>query len=280
LSCGRLHLLERSINAVVTHMETSEPDLPYEIVWVDNGSPPHELAAARRRLPPIEKLAALGANNGIAFGLNTAFFRLCSAPYIVSLEEDWAFAALAPPLATPARERILEHSIAIIDGDSGIAGVILRNETYDQFTAPRGWLRAAAADGVEVEYRHYCAPIAGGVVYGAYTNGASIYARERLMSIGSGIYGEPENAVGFPPSYSEANYATRVALKYPCSAMIRTRTDCEVISCMGVFEHIGEGQSIMSAQTNADLARGQNISWVLYDTPLFGRLHEIQLKRA
>lgn len=262
------------MNALVSHMESSEPDIPYEIVWVDNGSPPDALAAARRRLPPVEKLAALGANNGIAFGLNTAFFRLCSASYIVSLEEDWLFAPPLPaPLATPARQRIIEHSIAVIDADSGIAGVILRNETYDQFTSPLAWTRLG-----DVEYRKYCAAIASGVVYGAYTNGASIYSRERLMSLGNGIYGEPGNAVNFPPTYSEANYATRVALKYPCSAMIRTRTDCELISCMGVFEHIGDGQSIMSAQTKNDLQRGgHNYSWVLYDTPLFARYQELLL---
>jgi hypothetical protein len=94
-------------------------------------------------------------------------------------------------------------------------------------------------------------------VYGAYTNGASIYSRERLMSLGNGhLRRARAMRSASRRRYSEANYATRVALKYPCSAMIRTRTDCELISCMGVFEHIGDGQSIMSAQTKNDLQRG------------------------
>jgi GT2 family glycosyltransferase len=130
--------------------------LPYEIVWVDNGSPPHALAAARRRLPPVEKLAALGANNGIAFGLNTAFFRLCSASYIVSLEEDWALCSAVARAArhAGATSAFIEHSIAVIDADSGIAGVILRNETYDQFRAARcAWTRLASTSSTATTAR-------------------------------------------------------------------------------------------------------------------------------
>lgn len=276
LSCRRLALLERTVNAVVAHLESSEPDLAYEIVWVDNGSPPDELAAARRRMPRIEKLAALGDNYNIAYGLNTAFFRLCAAPYIVTLEEDWQFVPLAPPLATAARRQIFRNSIAVIEAESDIAGVILRNETFDQFAEPGVWQTLRGSD---VSFRKYCAPVERGIVYGAYTNGASIYSRQRLMASGNAMFGEPNNAVGFPPSYSEANFALRIALQFPCSAMIRTRSDCERIVCNGVFEHIGEHQSIMNAQVNADLTRGKNISWIFYDTPLLGYLRSLETKQ-
>jgi hypothetical protein len=226
----------------------------------------------RARLPPIEKLAALGANYNIAYGLNTAFFRLCSAPYVLTLEEDWQFRALSPPLATPARRAILRHAIQIIDAEPDIAGVILRNETFDQFATPSAWMSRGG-----VEFRKYCAPIQSGIVYGAYTNGASIYSRKRLMASGRAMFGEPENAVGFPAAYAEANFALRVALKYPCSAMVRTRTDCDIAACSGVFEHIGEHESVMNPQVQRAMERGKNISWIFYDSPLFGRLRENEL---
>ena len=34
LSCGRLHLLERTLAGVIEHLEQDEPQLSYEIVWV------------------------------------------------------------------------------------------------------------------------------------------------------------------------------------------------------------------------------------------------------
>jgi hypothetical protein len=40
LSFRRLHLLERTIIAVVQHLEADEPDLAYEIVWVRESARP------------------------------------------------------------------------------------------------------------------------------------------------------------------------------------------------------------------------------------------------
>lgn len=38
LSCNRLGLLRRSMRALIWHMEEHEPNIPYEIAWVDNDS--------------------------------------------------------------------------------------------------------------------------------------------------------------------------------------------------------------------------------------------------
>jgi hypothetical protein len=38
LSCNRLNLLEQTLASIINHMENDEPNVKYEIVWVDNGS--------------------------------------------------------------------------------------------------------------------------------------------------------------------------------------------------------------------------------------------------
>ena len=65
-----------------------ERALPYELVWVDNGSNQDERHALHNEFT-FEKTLFLGTNYGMAYGFNTLFFRLCSAPYFLTLEEDW-----------------------------------------------------------------------------------------------------------------------------------------------------------------------------------------------
>lgn len=158
--------------------------------------------------------------------------------------------------------------MAVLRAEERIAGVILRNETYDQWLEPGAWRQASESSVGSFDYRLYCAVPENGNVFGAYTNGASIYDRSRLLALGYGIHGEPGNAVGFPAVYSEANYALRVALRYPCSAVLRTRNDCELVACSGVFSHTGSGQSIMGGVSQRELRRGRRVDWLVYDTPL------------
>lgn len=85
--CGRTDLLEKTLLAAVEHMERDEPDVPYEIAWVDNGSG-QELTAnifgdsARK----IEHVHLNEENRGLASGLNKLLFDLCTAPYVLILE--------------------------------------------------------------------------------------------------------------------------------------------------------------------------------------------------
>ena len=88
LSHQRLDLLRTTLRSIVHHMEQVERGLAYEIVWVDNGSNETERHALHREFA-IEKALFLGTNYGMAYGFNSLFFRLCSAPYFLTLEEDW-----------------------------------------------------------------------------------------------------------------------------------------------------------------------------------------------
>ena len=82
LSHKRLDLLRTTLRAIVRHMETVETGLPYELVWVDNGSDEAERQALHRELR-IEKALLLGTNYGMAYGFNSLFFRLCAAPFLL-----------------------------------------------------------------------------------------------------------------------------------------------------------------------------------------------------
>ena len=89
LSYKRLDLLRKTLSAIVDHLENVERGLAYEIVWVDNGSNETERQSLHRELA-IKKTLFLGTNYGMAYGFNSLlFFRLCSAPYFLTLEEDW-----------------------------------------------------------------------------------------------------------------------------------------------------------------------------------------------
>ena len=88
LSHKRLDLLRTTLRSVVNHLEEHEPGLAYELVWVDNGSEQAEAHAMRAEFT-FEKALLLGTNYGMAYGFNSLFFRLCSAPYFLTLEEDW-----------------------------------------------------------------------------------------------------------------------------------------------------------------------------------------------
>ena len=88
LSYKRLDLLNTTLRSIVAHLEEVETDVSYELVWVDNGSDQAQRQALQRELR-IEKALLLGTNYGMAYGFNTLFFRLCSAPFILTLEEDW-----------------------------------------------------------------------------------------------------------------------------------------------------------------------------------------------
>ena len=92
LSHKRLDLLRTTLASIVTHLETTETAVAYELVWVDNGSDEAERQALAREFR-FEKALMLGTNYGMAFGFNSLFFRLCTAPYFLSLEEDWEFTA-------------------------------------------------------------------------------------------------------------------------------------------------------------------------------------------
>ena len=172
LSCNRLDLLRTTLHAIVRHLEEDEPALSYEIVWVDNGSDDAERHALHREFK-IEKALLLGANYGMAYGFNSLFFRLCAAPYLVTLEEDWEWVARRGGHGRTA----LQDAIAVLRHDPSVSGVFLRPDTFDQFLARSEWKRTGAQ---AVEYATYCMDTSADYLWGPYSNGPSVYDRARL----------------------------------------------------------------------------------------------------
>ena len=88
LSSGRLHLLRRSLSALVRHLERFEPDILYELAWVDNDSGPGALDVYRDF--DFERVALYRVNYGATHGFNTLLFDLCRrSRYVMTMEEDW-----------------------------------------------------------------------------------------------------------------------------------------------------------------------------------------------
>ena len=143
LSHKRLDLLNTTLTAIVQHLEHVEAGLPYELVWVDNGSDEVERHALHRRFS-FEKVLFLGTNYGMAYGFNSLFFRLCSAPYFLTLEEDWEWLPSRGllPAAAAVGQTALRDAIAVLRHDPGLSGVFLRPDTLDQFLSRGPWKRA------------------------------------------------------------------------------------------------------------------------------------------
>lgn len=89
--CGRTNLLEETLKGIIRHMEEDEPKgLKYEIAWVDNGSGTKNQQYIANKFQ-IEHAVTLKENMGLAWGMNALIFDMCTAPYIMLLEEDWLY---------------------------------------------------------------------------------------------------------------------------------------------------------------------------------------------
>mmetsp|Transcript_34716 Transcript_34716/g.81858 ORF Transcript_34716/g.81858 Transcript_34716/m.81858 type:complete len:540 (+) Transcript_34716:272-1891(+) len=141
--CHRTDLLNHTIAGAIRHMEEDEPSyLRYEIAWVDNGNPAEETDYIKDTYP-IEHALTLPRNMGLAYGMNLLVNNLCTAPYILLLEEDWLYLDEVVAIQTEERKRSIATSVALLenlqrnevtayDGRS-IIGVFLRHETYETF---------------------------------------------------------------------------------------------------------------------------------------------------
>lgn len=137
--CGRTDLLNHTMAAVIRHMEEDEPDhLRYEIAWVDNGSGPH-LTSVIEDSYPIDHALPMAQNTGLAYGMNLLIFNLCTAPYILLLEEDWLYLDELIAPQTPQRKNAIATAIALTEQNlttfdgRRVMGVFLRPETYNSF---------------------------------------------------------------------------------------------------------------------------------------------------
>jgi hypothetical protein len=184
LSYKRLDLLNTTLRSILVHLDQVETDVSYEIVWVDNGSDEAERQALHRELR-IEKALLLGTNYGMAYGFNSLFFRLCAAPFILTLEEDWEWRGGASGVGRTA----LRDAMAVLRHDATLSGIFLRPDTLDQFLTHSAWRRAGGEGGVE--YATYCMDRTASYLWGAYSNGPGVYVRARLQAVGR-QYGEPQ----------------------------------------------------------------------------------------
>ena len=158
--CGRIDLLNHTIAGAIRHIEEDEPPfLRYEIAWVDNGSSNYydnndshgdgTTATTTKGIEEItdnyeiEHALILNQNMGLAYGMNLLIFDLCTAPYILLLEEDWLYLDELVAIQTPQRQRSIATSIALVetmekqnltayDGRM-VMGTFLRHETYESF---------------------------------------------------------------------------------------------------------------------------------------------------
>jgi hypothetical protein len=230
LSCSRLHLLNRTINAFVQYMQSHEPNITYQIALVDNGSG-EQLTSILQRLP-IDIYASSKVNVGIAAGMNILYFGLCrNSPYIITLEEDWE-ARLTWPLSLPS----ITMSIEILRHDPTVLEVWLRDFDYGlRWHQNRSaWLETSSGRQYRRQYQR-------NGVWGAYTNGASVKDSSRLRDVGfmKGVNGE-------------LNYAVRVGQKGYASAhfcpLTDKRCDGRFQSSTWVFRHIGDKQRSIGHQ--------------------------------
>lgn len=243
--CGRTDLLNHTMSAVIRHMEQDEPSVRYEIAWVDNGNPSN-LTTPITDSHQIEHALLLPQNAGLAYGMNLLIFNLCTAPYILLLEEDWLYLDWLVATQTEKRKRAIATALALLEqkelksfDERSVMGVFLRPETYHSFLRhpfAHDWARTEvdlseyvapsceATDNVadshvkhtQVNYQIFCADNnlkSTQYIWGSYTNGAGLYKRDALAEVGR-MYGEPGDA--FHDRYVEVCICLRVDMSISC----------------------------------------------------------------
>ena len=160
--CQRTDLLNHTIAGAIRHMEEDEPSyIRYELAWVDNGNSKQSVDYIKESYP-IEHALTLSLNMGLAYGMNLLINNLCTAPYILFLEEDWLYLDDVVANQTEERKRAIATSIALLEDlrknnetafdGRNIIGTFLRHETYESFlTFPHAdvWERRENVDLIE-----------------------------------------------------------------------------------------------------------------------------------
>jgi len=297
--CGRTNLLNHTLSGIIRHMEEDEPSgLRYEIAWVDNGSGEH-LTNDIVGTYEIEHALPLPKNMGLAFGMNALISNLCTAPYILLLEEDWLYLDEVVAKQTQERKSAIARSLALLmthptalSGTKKIIGVQLRDtpNTIDgtwkkvdlQLPVDSHVDEDGDAPRETIEYGVSCMQLEKeGNVWGSFTNGASLYSRRALIGVGR-MFGEPSDY--FHDSYVESNYAFRVGIKQYCTAAISmeekcTRNllkpgDCNPSIRTSAFQHIGGGRGTRPRKRNEQKYCGDE-SWMFYGTEYYEQYKEL-----
>ena len=231
LSCGRPLLLKRAVVSFISYMRNNEPNITYEIALLENGSG-GDILQLITDIVKIDILIIARFNIGIAAGLN-ALFGSCRSPFILSLEEDWV-ARSEWPKHLPA----IQMSIDILNHDQQVLEVWLRDFDYQLSWHQNRSAWVNTSTGI-IYRRQYSqdgpGPFGLGKQWGAYTNGASLKHKSRLLSIGR-----------FQGVNGELRYAGEVGMHGYASAHFCPLSFCDssFSSDKWLFEHIGgEGRS-------------------------------------
>jgi hypothetical protein len=220
VSSGRLHLLRRSLAALVRHFEEHEPAVSYELAWVDNDSGPDALEVYREF--DFERVALYRVNYGATHAFNTLLFDLCRrSEFVMTMEEDWEW------IAERSHKPAVAWAMHVLQEDTLVLGVLLRQE-LDYKASLSEWM--TTKDGT-VEYRRHCRK-PDGMGWGAWTNGAAVWKRHVLEA----EIGRQNEDWG---DGAELEYAQRVGQKF-CTAQLRLEAACETTACNSAARHIGE----------------------------------------
>ena len=289
--CNRTDLLKETLKGLIRHMEEDEPeDLTYEIAWVDNGSDAKNQREIVEQFE-IEHVLMLKNNMGLAWGMNALMENLCTAPYVMLMEEDWLY--MDETVRSPQTEQALSsiaravallksNVVVFIDGPdkrwtTTVKGVFLRDEfdvvePISKRTLSAGQIHSRKSNisnaPVDIEFYTMCMQAnKNGHIFGAFSNGASIYDRLSLVEEVGRMYGEPNDY--FNDAYVEANYAYRVGLKF-CAAKMSMDDTCNggnIGDCGAVFKHIGGGRG--TRPTKIEYYFCNDESWIIYGTKLY-----------
>lgn len=298
--CGRTDLLQSTMNAVIRHMEQDEPSIlrkHYEIAWVDNGSPREKQNHILSTFE-IDHALPMPRNMGLAWGMNALLFDMCTAPYILLLEEDWLYMDAAVAEATVARKHAIAQAIALLETKPPILdpetrrpikGVFLRTES-NIVPTKKGVVSKASITTTtqkdkdeeysvdQLEYRISCMKFQQtGHIFGAFTNGAGLYDRTALIEKIGRMYGEPGDV--FSDLAVEGNYCFRVGLQFCAARLVMDPTDvlCDFDTnpnvpptCAAAFAHIGGGRGTRPARRKH--MKCVDDAWNFYATPFFDQI--------
>ena len=295
--CGRTDLLNHTLTGLIRHMEEDEAEFSfsennsndnlsalYEIAWVDNGSSKKQQQQILESFQ-IEHAVPLERNKGLAWGMNALIFDMCTAPYIMLMEEDWLHMDDAVIEQPALRKSAISRAVSVLMSESkavkydrSVKGVFLRDENNigtllpirsEQMPKPL-FYRENDENKImsSVQFMPSCMDLSRGHIFGAFSNGASIYDRSALQKVGR-MYGEPGDT--FHDGYVEANYSFRVGLEF-CSSRILMKSDCDKFNsehCTAAFQHIGGGRGTRPSRKKHQLQHCQSEGWITFGTPYF-----------
>jgi hypothetical protein len=239
LSYKRPHYLVQTVRSFLFYMTVIEPDVPWTLQILDNGSSEEELKTTATELAPLRalntarstkvRLVHLKKTVGLSKGFELLFFTLCAqtkAPYILSLEDDWRARAFEWTASFP----ILSAGMQTLEQNKQMLEVWMRDVHLGMFKHGN-WTKSHALTAdmqplrLDVQ-RLSCMP---GSAWGGYTNGGSLKHVARLQALGTTTLIDGE----YELSSKSCENGYHVAIVCPDTRCVADE------SYRGLFEHIG-----------------------------------------